>query len=368
MNGKHKKLIIVDDNAANLSVGRNLLKSYYEVYPAPSAAKLFDIIEKVVPDLILLDVNMPEMNGYEAIKVLKANPRFADIPVIFLTAKNDEESEMEGFDLGAADYITKPFSGPLLLRRIASQLLLDQQKRDLIESKAKLQDYTANLEMNVREKTSEIFNLQNAVLATVADLVEFRDKFTGGHITRTQHYLQVLLNDLINMGIYLNDINKLNSDFFLPSAQLHDVGKIAISDTILNKPGKLTPEEFEIMKSHVNVGVEAVKKIISETNEHAFLQHALSFVGAHHEKWDGTGYPNGIAGESIPLEGRLMAIADVYDALISERPYKKAFSHEKACEIIEEGSGSHFDPVLVEAFIRVKDEFDNITQESVIRG
>jgi len=313
----------------------------------------------------LLDVNMPEMSGYEAIKVLKADSRFADIPVIFLTAKNDEESELEGFDLGAADYVTKPFSGPLLLRRIASQLLLDQQKRDLIISRATLQDYTDNLEDMVRDKTSEIFNLQNAVLATVADLVEFRDKFTGGHITRTQHYLQALMNDLIEHNIYKDEIDTWNKDFFLPSAQLHDVGKIAISDLILNKPGKLTAEEFEIMKSHVNVGVEAVKKIISETDEHAFLHHALSFVGAHHEKWDGTGYPAGLSGEQIPLEGRLMAIADVYDALISERPYKKAFTHEKACQIIEEGSGSHFDPVLVDGFIRVKEEFAKITQESI---
>jgi len=362
MGNSQKKIIIVDDNAANLSVGRNLLKPSYEVFPVPSASKMFDILEKIIPDLILLDVNMPEMNGYETIKKLKEDSRFSNIPVIFLTAKNDEESEMEGFDLGAADYVTKPFSGPLLLRRIASTLLLDQQKRDLIESRTALQYYTDNLEIKVREKTSEIFNLQNAVLATVADLVEFRDKFTGGHITRTQRYLKALIDNITETGEYADEISKWNSDFYLPSAQLHDVGKIAISDLILNKPGKLTPEEFEIMKSHVIVGVEAVKKIISETDEHAFLHHALFFVGAHHEKWDGSGYPEGLKGEDIPLEGRLMAIADVYDALISERPYKKAFSHEKACEIIEEGSGSHFDPVLVEVFKRVKDEFETITK------
>jgi len=362
---KAKKIIIVDDNAANLSVGRNLLKSYYEVFPVPSAARLFDLLSKFIPDLILLDVNMPEMSGYEAIVILKTDPRYMEIPIVFLTAKNDEESEMEGFDLGAADYITKPFSGPLLLRRIANQLLLDQQKRDLIESRAALQDYTDNLEVMVRDKTTEIFNLQNAVLATVADLVEFRDRFTGGHITRTQRYLQVLVNELQNKGEYTDEISKWNPDFFLPSAQLHDVGKIAISDLILNKPTKLTQEEFDTMKTHVVVGVEAVKKIIDETTEHAFLNHALLFVGAHHEKWDGSGYPNGLKGLDIPLEGRLMAIADVYDALISERPYKRAFSHEKACKIIEDGSGSHFDPILIEVFKTVKDEFDVITKESV---
>ena len=359
-----KKIVMVDDNAANLAVGRNLLKPYYEVYPVPSAAKLFSILEKFLPDLILLDVNMPEMDGYETIKALKAEPRFFDIPVVFLTAKNDEESEMEGFDLGAADYITKPFSGPLLLRRIASQLLLEQQKHDLRESRASLQDYADNLEIKVREKTSEIFNLQNAVLSTVVDLVEFRDRFTGGHVSRTLHSIKLLVEELIDSGEYVDELDKWNSDFYLPSSQLHDVGKIAISDVILNKPGKLTAEEFEIMKTHVNVGVEAVKKIISETTEHAFLQHALHFVGAHHEKWDGSGYPAGLKGKDIPLEGRLMAIADVYDALISDRPYKRAFDHETACEIIKNGSETHFDPVLVNVFIKVKDQIEKLAQNT----
>ena len=358
-----KKIAIVDDNAANLAVGRNLLKPYYEVYPVPSAAKLFSILEKFIPDLILLDVNMPDMNGYEAIIKLKSNPQYAEIPVIFLTAKNDEESELEGFDLGAADYVTKPFSGPLLLRRIACQLLLEEQKRDIIKSHAALKDYADNLEIKVSEKTSEIFNLQNAVLSTVVDLVEFRDKFTGGHITRTQHYLKTLVEESIRDGVYADQLCEWNSEFYLPSSQLHDVGKIAISDLILNKPGKLTNDEFEVMKTHVSVGVEAVKRIMGETTEHAFLHHALFFVGAHHEKWDGSGYPAGLKEKDIPLEGRLMAIADVYDALISDRPYKRAYSHEKACEIIEEGSGSHFDPVLVEVFKKVKDRFDSFSGE-----
>ena len=365
MSSIQKKIIIVDDNATNLSVGRNLLKTYYEVYPVSSAAKLFNILEKFIPDLILLDVDMPEMSGYETIKILKSGSRFADIPVIFLTAKNNEESEMEGFDLGAVDYVTKPFSAPLLLRRISNQLLIVQQKCDLLASRATLQDYADNLEIKVREKTAEIFSLQNAVLATVSDLVESRDEFTGKHISRTQLFLQALIEDIISAeGEYAEEINTWNMDFLLPSAQLHDVGKIAISDVVLNKPSKLTPEEFEIMKTHVTVGVELVKKIISETKKHAFLNHALLFAGAHHEKWDGSGYPAGLKGDKIPLEGRLMAIADVYDALISERPYKKALTHEKACEIIVEGAGSHFDPVLIEVFKRVKDEFKKITNES----
>ena len=363
MESTRNKIVLVDDNAANLTVGRNLLRTFYEVYPAPSAEKLFQILENIVPDLILLDIEMPETNGYEAMKMLKNNPLFADIPVIFLTAKNDEESEMKGFDLGAVDYIAKPFSAPLLLKRISNQLLILRQKKELLASQAALQDYADNLEIKVREKTAEVFNLQNAVLATVADLVEFRDKITGGHITRTQLFLQTLIEELIRKGIYTDEISKWNMDFFLPSAQLHDVGKIAITDLILNKPGKLTPEEFDIMKTHVEIGVDAIEQIMRETREHAFLNHALLIAGTHHEKWDGSGYPVRLKGANIPIEGRLMAIVDVYDALISERPYKNAISHEEACKIIEAGSGSHFDPVLVEVFNNVKNRLNEIARE-----
>jgi len=363
MESIRNKIIMVDDNLANLTIGRNLLKTFYEVYPATSAAKLFEILEHIMPDLILLDIEMPEMNGYETIKKLKADQRYSDIPVIFLTSKADEASEMEGFDLGALDYVAKPFSGPLLLKRIENQLLISAQKKELLANQEELQDYADNLEVKVREKTAEVINLQNAVMSTVADLVEFRDKHTGGHISRTQLFLQSLINEVIREGTYADEVSKWDMDFFLPSAQLHDVGKIGISDTILNKPGKLTPEEFEIMKTHVDIGVEAIERIMNETNEHTFLAHALLIAGTHHEKWDGTGYPTGLKGLNIPIEGRLMAIADVYDALVSIRPYKKAFSHEEACKIIEEGAGTHFDPVLVKVFKNVEDEFKEITEK-----
>ena len=355
---------MVDDIIPNLDQGRNLLKTIYEVFPAPSAEKLFEILENVVPDLILLDIEMPVMNGYEAIKKLKADPRYSEIPVIFLTSKDDDASEMEGFDLGAADYMTKPFSGPLLIRRISNQLLIVKQKKELLANQASLKDYADNLEIKVREKTAEVVELQNAILATVADLVEFRDKLTGGHVARTQRYLKALITELVSEGIYNDEISKWDMDFYLPAAQLHDVGKIAISDLVLNKPSKLTKEEYEIMKTHVTVGVDAIEQIMSKTKEHAFLNHALYITGMHHEKWDGSGYPVGLNGYNIPLEGRLMAIADVYDALISKRPYKKAFTHEEACNIIEEGAGSHFDPGLVEIFKKVKDEFKQIAKES----
>ena len=363
MKNSRNKIILVDDNMANLTMGRNMLKTYYEVYPAPSAAKFFEILENVLPDLVLLDIEMPEMNGYEVIKKLKADSRFTDIPVIFLTSRNDESSELEGFDLGAVDYISKPFSGPLLLKRIENQLLIVRQKKDLLASQAALKDYADNLEIKVRDKTREVVNLQNAVLTAIADLVEFRDKLTGGHVARTELYLKALTDELIREGIYSDEVKSWDMDFFLPSAQLHDVGKIAISDLILNKPAKLTPEEFEIMKTHVLVGVDAIEKIMRNTKEHAFLHHAFLIAGTHHEKWDGTGYPMKLKGTKIPLEGRLMAIADVYDALISVRPYKKAFTHEEACKIIEDSAGTHFDPVLVDVFRKIKGEFEKAARE-----
>ena len=181
---------------------------------------------------------------------------------------------------------------------------------------------------------------------------------------RTQRYLQALTDALVREGIYKEAVSEWDIGFFLLSAQLHDVGKIAISDLILNKPDKLTPEEFDIMKDHVAVGVDAIERIMDNTEEHAFLDHALRIAGTHHEKWDGTGYPIGLKGNNIPLEGRLMAIADVYDALISERPYKKAFTHEETCRIIEEGAGKHFDPVLVEVFRKIEDQFERIVRDN----
>ena len=363
MENTRSKIILVDDVKANLTMGRDLLKTFYEIYPVLSAERLFELLEKVTPDLILLDIAMPVMDGYETIKKLKANPHFADIPVIFLTAQDDDDSEVEGFDLGAADYVTKPFSGPLLLRRIANQLLITQQRKELQKSQAALKNHAKNLENNVKAKTAEVVELQNAILGTIADLVEFRDKLTGGHVLRTQRYLQALTEEMIREGIYADVMSTWNMEFYLPAAQLHDVGKIAISDTILNKPAKLTPEEFDIMKSHVTVGVDAIQQIMNKTKDHNFLNHALLIAGTHHEKWNGSGYPVGLKGSNIPLEGRLMAIADVYDALIAERPYKKALTHEEACKIIEEGAGSHFDPVLGDVFKAVKDKFAQIASE-----
>ena len=362
MGGSRIKIILVDDNQPNLDQGRNILRTFYDVYPAPSAARLFEMLEKIIPSMILLDIDMPEMNGYEAIKKLKADDRFKDIPVIFLTAKDDEGSELEGLDLGAVDYVTKPFSPRLLLKRIEKELLFIQQKKDLLNTQAELKDYLDNLENIVQEKADTVMRLQNAVLATVVDMVEFRDKYTGGHILRTQQYLKALIDEMLKKGVYAEEISGWDMTSVLSSAKLHDVGKIAVPDVILSKAAKLSEEEFEYMKTHVIASVDAIERIISKTEEDDFLNHALLMAGTHHEKWDGSGYPIGLKGHNIPLEGRLMAIADVYDALISKRHYKEAFSHEEACKIIEKGAGTQFDPVLVDVFRSVEGEFIRIAK------
>jgi putative two-component system response regulator len=321
----------------------------------PSGEKLFKLLEKTTPDLILLDIEMPEMNGHEVIKRLKESKCTRDIPVIFLTARNDNGSELEGLSMGAIDYIGKPFSPALLLKRIDLHLLVESQKKVL-------EEYNVNLQKLVDKKTEAVLQLQNAVLQTIAELVECRDDITGGHIERTQHYLRILVYSMLDMGVYTGRAKEwANSDLFFQSAQLHDVGKIAISDSILMKPGRLTDEEFRTMQSHTTFGGKVIEKIISMTSEQSFLEHAKIFAETHHEKWDGSGYPNGLKGEDIPLQGRLMAIADVYDALISERPYKKAMPHHEAAAIIKEGRGTHFDPLLVDVFVSVADSFYKVT-------
>jgi putative two-component system response regulator len=331
-----KTIFIVDDNDTNLMTAKTALEGKYRTFALPSAAKMFKLSEKITPDLILLDVDMPEMDGFETMRILKADERQKSIPVIFLTAKNDAASEIRGFEMGALDFINKPFSPPVLIRRIETHIETDRL---------------------IKESQRAVRNIHNATISVIADMVENRDKVTGGHIERTQHYMKILVNELVRAGIYADEISAWDINLLLSSAQLHDVGKINISDLILNNPGKLTEEEFDLIKLHCADGEQIIDRIISKTNDDGFLLHAKKFAGSHHEKWDGTGYPRKLRGEEIPLQGRIMAIADVYDALVSERPYKKPFSHEQSVEIIKKDSGTHFDPKIVEAFLNVADDF-----------
>ena len=331
-----KTIFVVDDNEVNRVSAKNALENNYATYSLPSAAKMFTLMKKIVPDLILLDIEMPEMDGFAVLKELKADSRYKAIPVIFLTAKIDPAVEIRGFELGVIDFIGKPFSPPVLIRRIETHLETDRL---------------------IKKSVKAVHDLHFTTIGVIANMVESRDKITGKHIERTQAYLEILIEELKKTGIYTDEISTWDMSLVLPSAQLHDVGKIKISDTILNKAGKLTDEEFGIIKTHSAEGEKVIREIIQKTEEGDFLLHAKRFAGGHHEKWNGSGYPRGLSGEEIPLEGRIMAIADVYDALVSERPYKKPFTHEQAVEIITKDSGTHFDPNIVKAFLSASNQF-----------
>ncbi len=350
MDEKHKmQIMVIDDNVTNLNIARMALEKHYDVLLIPSGEKALKLFERVTPDLILLDVDMPGMNGFDVIKEIKKSPLpVANVPVIFVTAKDDSNSEFDGLNLGAVDYITKPFSFPLLLKRVQLHL--------------QLQQYSNNLEKMVEEKTKVIADLQYSIVHVLSDMVERRDGSTGGHLIRTQNYMKVLLDEVRKQKIYEEEFLDVDDNLFTHASQLHDVGKMSIPDSILLKPGKLTMDEFVVMKTHTALGEDAIRYAMSSVQEKKFLEIAASFAGAHHERWDGTGYPKGLKEKQIPIEGRLMAIVDVYDALISERPYKKPYTHEDAKEIILSERGTHFDPLLVDVFESVSEIFKRIAQ------
>ena len=334
-----KTIFVVDDNDVNLTKAQRVLEGHYRVLTIPSAIRMFVLIEKIMPDLILLDIDMPEMDGFAAIEKLKEDSLTAKIPVIFLTASTDDDVEARGIKLGAVDFVTKPFSPSVLMNRIETHLNIDEL---------------------IKKRTARIEELKNSILTVIADIVESRDKITGGHIERTTRYLNIMIEGMKANGIYADEIKDWDTGVVTSSARLHDVGKIRITDLILNKPAKLTPEEFCEMRTHTIEGEEIIGQIVVKTDEESFLHHAKLFAGYHHERWDGNGYPRGLAGEEIPLQGRIMAIADVYDALVSERPYKRPFPHEEAVEIIKNDSGLHFDPKIVGVFLNVADQFLNV--------
>jgi len=350
-----KIIFVVDDDVTNLTVCRNTLSPVYNVFSFESGSLLLKRLERQIPDLILLDIDMPEMNGYEILGRLKKMQSTRDISVIFLTSKIDAESELEGLSLGAVDYIFKPFSPPLLLKRIELHLLVISQRNELV-------DFNEHLQEKVDAKTKAVVELQNAILNTMTKLVDCRDDITGGHIVRTQRYMEVLVNEGIEKKYFEDDLLSCEISLLVLSARLHDVGKIAIKDSILLKPCKLTEDEFDEVKKHARFGEDVIAEIQEESTEHKFLEYAKILAGTHHEKWDGSGYPRGLQGTDIPILGRTMAIVDVYDALVSDRPYKRGFSHEESVSIIVDGRGSHFDPMLVDIFLSIADKFKDISE------
>jgi putative two-component system response regulator len=333
-------IFVVDDSDTNLAMAEDALEDQYNAMTLPSAAKMFTLLEKVRPDLILLDIDMPEMDGFEALHRLKSHEMYANIPVIFLTSLTDTAVEVRCFEMGAVDFIAKPFAAIVLQNRIKTHLSIDEL---------------------IRKRTSQLQRLQNSIVYVMADMVESRDKSTGGHIERTTAYIKILMDALIERGVYIEELRNWDLDVASSSARLHDVGKIAISDTILNKPGKLTNAEYEEMKTHTTIGERNIDRIVTRTGDEAFLHHAKLFAGYHHERWNGTGYPRKLRGTAIPLQGRILAVADVYDALVSVRPYKNAFTTEEAESIIEESANTHFDPNIVDVFMEVKDRFQEVS-------
>jgi len=355
-----KCVLIVDDSPENVSVIMNVLKDTYRTKVATNGFRAILLAESEdPPDLILLDVLMPDMDGYEVCRRLRENPVTEAIPVIFLTSQTGVEEEMRGFELGAVDYIHKPLSPPIIRARVKSHLLA-KEAADFLRTQNEI------LEQKVQQRTLELSTIQDVTIAAMASLAETRDNETGNHIRRTQLYIKALATQLRDHPRFRDTLTPEAIELLYKSAPLHDIGKVGIPDNILLKSGRLTPEEFEQMKSHTILGRDAIEAAEAGLDfEVSFLRIAKEIAYAHQEKWDGTGYPLGIGGDDIPISARLMAIADVYDALISRRCYKEPVPHETAGEMIAAGSGNHFDPDVVDAFLAIIDEFKEIARQFV---
>jgi putative two-component system response regulator len=342
-------ILVVDDTPDNLDLMGDLLMNDYKVKIANSGKKALEIVQTgQSPDLILLDIMMPEMDGYEVCSVLKSDEKTKNIPVIFLTAKTNSIDEQKGFEIGAVDYITKPISPVIVMARVKTHLDLHNKN--------------VYLEQLVNERTKEIAAIQDVTIHAMASLAETRDNETGNHIRRTQNYVKLLAQHLQFHPKFTHFLNMDGViDTLFKSAPLHDIGKVGIPDAILLKPGRFEPSEFDIMKSHPELGQNAILQAESELGiDVPFLQYAKEIAYGHHEKWDGSGYPQGLSGEDIPISARLMAIADVYDALISRRVYKEGMPHAQAVDIILDGKGTHFDPDMIDAFILLHEAFNDI--------
>lgn len=335
-----KTILMVDDVKLNHEAARAVLQDTYDLYEAISAQEAFDILGTTIPDLILLDIIMPVMDGYEMLKILKRHPKLKHIPVIFLTADASPEAEVQGFNGGIVDYITKPFVPIVMKKRIETQIALSEYER--------------SLEAKVAEKVEEIEHMYDLITVSFAGLVESRDGITGGHLKNTSIYFKAFVDHLLTKSKYRTQLTPDMVKKACRSAPLHDVGKIAIKDEVLQKPKSLSKEEFEEMKMHSVIGGQLFAFIKDKIPDREFGEIAEQIARHHHEKWNGQGYPDGLKGPEIPLPARIMSIVDVYDALTSERPYKRPFSHEMAMEIIMEKRGTDFDPDLVNEFISIE--------------
>ena len=345
-----KKILVVDDTPENILVLTGILKNEFDVLVSSGGEKALKILSRVPDiDLILLDIMMPDMDGYEVCARLKADPNTADIPVIFVTALASEENEAKGLELGAVDYITKPFNPALVSARVKNHL--------------ELKDYRDRLEQMVREKTSELEITRDAMIESMGLLAENRHLETGSHIKRTMKYVRILADNLKDHPKFKNVLTDEIIEYIEKTAPLHDIGKVGVPDCILLKPGRLTKEEFREMQKHAKIGRNALSYADPRLESNIFLRLAKEMAYTHHEKWDGTGYPQGLKGEDIPLAGRLMAVADAYDAMTTSRVYKSAQSHEEAVAEIRKCGGTCFDPEVVKVFLMCEKDFYRIAGE-----
>ncbi len=352
-NGK-PKILIVDDEKFYIDVLVDLLKDDYKTVVAKDGEQaLRRAASDPPPDLILLDIMMEGMDGYEVCRRLKENPAVSEVPVIFLTVKSEVADELRGFELGATDYISKPMSPPIVRARVATHLELARARREL-------ERQNVILEERVQERTAELERAKDVAIFCMASLAEARDNETGRHLLRTQNYVRVLAEKLQDHPRFEHFLNPRNIRLLYKTAPLHDIGKVGVPDRILLKPAKLDDDEWELMKKHTDYGHDALLRAEDELGTTDFLELARSMVLSHHEKWDGSGYPKGLKGDEIPIAGRLMALADVYDALISRRVYKEPYSHDDAVDMIRDGSGKHFDPDIVDAFVALQTQFKEI--------
>ena len=347
-------ILIVDDTPENLRLlAMSLVSEGYSVRVAPNGYMAINMAKDKTPDIIILDIDMPTMNGYEVADHLKANDSFREVPIIFLSAFQDTHAKIKAFNHGAVDYASKPFAVEELLARIATHL-------ELYELRQTLDRNNRSLNLTLHDKEEEIFSAQISTIVALAKLAESRDDDTGLHIDRVGNFSQLLAKTLLSKQDKRFDIDEQFVDMIYHVSALHDIGKVGIADAILRKPGKLTEEEFETMKMHPMIGFKTLNTVLKSYPNNKMVRMGSDIAKSHHEKWNGSGYPEGIKGENIPLSARIVAIADVYDALRATRPYKTPFSHEQAVSMILEGSEKHFDPRLIDIFEHIHSEFDRV--------
>lgn len=348
------RIMVVDDTSANLKLLHDILSARgYRVLAFPAADMALKAARHNPPGLFLLDINMPVMNGYEMCSVIKADPRLQDIPVIFISALDEVLDKVKAFKMGAVDYVNKPFQIDELLARVETHLRLFRLQKEL-------GDVNRQLEIRVRDQVKEIADSQMATIIALANLAESRDDDTGNHLHRVQSAAWRLTNHLADWPAYRRQISQEFANNMYFASALHDIGKVGIADSILLKPGKLTPEEFEIMKTHTLIGARTLQSVLDRYRKNAFIEMGIKIARHHHERWDGGGYPDGLRGEEIPLAARIMSLIDVYDALRTDRCYKKAMSAREAREIIIAGRGSQFAPDIVDAFLDIETELADI--------